>query len=131
MPPGRLAAINGLTGIRPAIGDLGRMGAAICGAIIIGFIKASLFGFLMFVHVFYDFMMLVVTSSVFTIMVVMVLVTIDFMFFHVVYMMFSLMMMLMTSGKNMFFVFWMIHNYSLTGFAAAFHGFTAAFHASC
>jgi hypothetical protein len=84
------------------------MGAAICGAIIIGFIKVSLFGFLMFVHVFYDFMMLVMTSSMFTIMVVMVLVTAGFMFFHVVYMMFVLMGIFMSGRMHMFVVFWMM-----------------------
>jgi len=108
MPPGRRAAINGLTGIRPAIGDLGRIGAGAAGIFIMGFIKISLFGFLMFVHVFYDFMMLVMTSSMFTIMVVMVLVTAGFMFFHVVYMMFVLMGIFMSGRMHMFVVFWMM-----------------------
>jgi hypothetical protein len=84
----------------------------------------------MFVQMLYNFMVFVVTSSMFTIMVVMVFMAPNFMFFHVMYMVFVLMVMLMTSGKNMFFVFWVIHNISLTGFAATFHGFTTAFHAS-
>jgi hypothetical protein len=111
MPPGRLAAIKGLTGMRPGIGVLGRIGAGAAGIFIIGFIgmTVSLFGFLVLVHVLYNFMMFVVTSSMLTIVVMMMLVTIYFMLFHVVYMMLGFMMMLMTSGENMFFVFVMFH----------------------
>ena len=67
----------------------------------------------MFVQMLYNFMMLVVTSSVFTIMVVMVLVAACLMFFHVMNMVFGLMMVFMTSRMNVLVMFWVM----------MFHGF--------
>ena len=62
----------------------------------------------MFVQMLYNFMMLVVTSSMFTIMVVMVLVAACLMFFHVVHMVFVLMGMLVSGRMNVLVMFWMM-----------------------
>jgi len=64
----------------------------------------------MLVQMFYDFMVLVVSSSMFTIVMVVMNMSACMMFFHVVNVMFMLMGMLMSSGMNMLFVLWVFHD---------------------
>jgi hypothetical protein len=110
MPPGRRAANIGLAGIRAVgAGTTGPAIAALGFGIIIG-IMNSLFGYLVFVQVLYNFMVLVVTSSVLTIMMVMVLVAASLMLLHVMNMVLGLMGMLMTSRMNVLFVLVMFHD---------------------
>jgi hypothetical protein len=119
MPPGRRAAIEGLTGMLPAIGE------RIIGLCIMGMIYSLTGVFLVFVQMLYNFMMQLVASSMFFVMMVMMNVSTFLVFFHVVNMMFVLMGMFVSGWVNVFVVLVMFHD------VLTFCGDESCRHASC
>jgi len=74
----------------------------------------SLFGFLVLMHVLYDFMMLVMASSMLSVVVMMVNMSTSFMFLHVMHMVFVLMRMFVSSWMNVLMMFVMMFHDVLT-----------------
>jgi len=66
------------------------------------------------VHVLYDFMMLVMASSMLSVVVMMVNMSTSFMFLHVMYMVFVLMRMFVSNWMNVLMMFVMMFHDVLT-----------------